>query len=339
MDRRALLAGLGCALAAGRVVAAPQASIDHPPQPLPPNLIDGLMYPPGYRLGIELAGELRPYDGHWSELRSADLTLHASFHVRVAQPDEVVSELWWTAAGDWRLELTATLDGAVERRLYVGADNEEAARGEARFFLSLCSDRWYEGIDLRTTYFVNGGWGVPPVGTYTRWRPVMQRILQSARLRDIVPISQVLREMAIEMEFGGFYPSGVGATIWLTPQTPGTPGALGRRQSSIMMGEPGPIPFLPDNPIRTREDLIDSFARLVLRDPFTGAVGRHVSSHGIEWFVPPATEVKAQGYSFVLATGIGATRVAGLTASFDPVQRAATMAAFDAAMTSYRLLV
>jgi hypothetical protein len=305
------------------------------PQPQAPILIDGLMYPPGYRLGIDLGGVLQPdSNGDWMLLASEDDSLSASFHIR-ARYHDATDAAWWDRhqqePDKWRLDSSTPLDGDVERRLFSHPNNNEAESGNAAFFVAFRTDNLFEGLDLRTHGPPELDWVDPTKTAYRRWRPAMERILGSARLRETVTLPQLLQEHGIAMEFAGFLPRALGAVLYLTAEPPPTPLTHEPPDAVISMGGTAPLAYLPDNVIATRADLV---ARM--RGIMKIGNGRWVAANDIDWFLPP--EFDARDRAFVEATGIGQTRQVGLRASYRKSQRVRTLSALDAVIESLRFL-
>jgi hypothetical protein len=326
------LTAIGGWLASGAIVSA-RAEEEFPM--LPPIMIDGLMYPPGYRLGISLAGVLQP--GHnlvWSELASEDYTLLASFHLQGRGPDDN-EDIWWdhTKTIKWRLESSEKLDGNIERQVFVDPKNDEAKRGNAAFFVSYRMDGLFEGLDLRTVGPADLGWVDPTNTAYKRWRPTMERILASARLRDPVSVPQLMSELAYSVDFGGYFPRHRGSELILTPRPPDTPGMVLPDDGVITINTGASMKVAPLGSVNTRDDLVASMAKLTK----TGG-GRQLTYNGIEWFIPPEFDARRNELAWTDADGIGQTRGVGMRAWYAKPYRDATLAVFDGILKSFRFL-
>jgi hypothetical protein len=310
----------------------PSASAEEVYPPLPPLIIDGLMYPPGYRLGIDLAGVLRP--GHnkvWVELNSEDLTLLVSFHLRSRGSEEI----WWNPSNPdkWKLVSSDTLPNGVRRQLFADPDNDETKRGNAAFFVSFRTDNLSEGLDVRCVGPADLGWVDPTNTAYKRWRPTMEHIIASARLRDPVSVPQLMGELAIAVDFGGYAAAHSGSTVILTPQ-PVNPGAMPVDQRYITVVAQTSLALRPDEgTIRTRDALVASFAKLT-----TIGGGRHLSVNDIDWFIPPETDARRDNLARTDADGIGQTRGVGIVAWYPKPRRDETLAVFDDVLKSFRFL-
>ena len=300
--------------------------------PLPPLLIDGLMYPPGYRLGIDLDGILRP--GHnkvWVELNSEDLTLLVSFHLRSRGNEEI----WWNPSNPdkWKLEWSDTLPNGVRRQLFADPDNDETKRGNAAFFVSFRTDNLSEGLDVRCVGPAEQNWIDSTNTAYKRWRPTMEHIIASVRFRDAVSVPQLMGELAIAVDFGGYAAAHSGSVLILTPQ-PVNPGAMPVDQCYITVVAQAPLALSPDEgTIRTRAGLVASMSKLT-----TMCSGRHLSLNDIDWFISQESDARRDNLARTDADGIGQIRGVGISAWYPKPKREETLAVFDDVLKSFRFL-
>jgi len=312
----------------------PRASAEKAYPPLPPLIIDGLMYPPGYRLGIDLAGILRP--GHnkvWTELNSEDLTLLVSFHLRSRAGSD---EIWWNPPNSdkWKLAASDTLDNGIKRQLFADPENDETKRDNAAFFVSFRTDDLCEGLDVRSVGLSELGWIDPTNTAYKRWRPTMEHIIASARLRDPVSVPQLLEELAIGVDFVGYAATHSGSVVILMPGPSNRPNAMPADQSAITVVAQAPLALSPDEgTIRTRVGLVASMGKLTAMGG-----GRHLSVNNIDWFIPPEFDARRDDLAWTDADGIGLTRSVGIHASYPKPRRDETLAVFDHVMRSFRFL-
>jgi hypothetical protein len=300
--------------------------------PLPPLIIDGLMYPPGYRLGIDLAGVLRP--GHnkvWVELNSEDMTLLVSFHLRSRGNEEI----WWNPSNSdkWKLVSSDTPPNGVRRQLFADLDNDETKRGNAAFFVSFRTDNLSEGLDVRCVGPADLGWVDPTNTVYKRWRLTMEHIIASARFRDPVSVPQLIGELAMAVDFGGYAAAHSGLVLILTPQ-PVNPGAMPDDQCYITVVAHTSLALSPDEgTIRTRAGLIASMNKLT-----TMGLWRHLSLNDIDWFISQESDLRRDNLAMTDANGIGQTRGVGINAWYTKPKREETLAVFDDVLKSFRFL-
>jgi hypothetical protein len=339
--RRAVLAGLFGGLTAGGMRSIAEASTMKP-KPPPVSIIDGLMYPPGYRLGIDVAGALEPnHNGGWEQLKSDDGSLIASYHISYRFGDAADDD-WWERhlkePANWRLDSTNVIGGDIERRLWSDPNNNEGENGDATFFVGYRTDAVFEGLDLRTVPPADSKAADPAQSRYKRWRPTMEHILASARLRAPVGIPHLLDELRIAVDFGDLHARSLGSRIALTLEPLPMPRVRGSLPAQILLTGGVPLDYVLIREA-TRDQLVAQFDALVRVDvPIMGqqGPGRRIIGNEIDWFELP--ETRGEAYWSAQVTGIGQTQVTNISANYVPALNEPTLAALDAVIRSYRFL-